>query len=329
MRWNNPLAAPPSREVGLSVSISVAYAMVAFLDKLMSSSAQLASPVQHALGQRTRWRAGKYLFVVVLIAWLYFPVLLRLVHQWYEDPNYSHGFLVPVFSAFVVFRQRESLQAAKVRPSAWGLPLLVLGVAILIVGVLGAELFLSRVSLLVVLAGVMVFFFGWSTLRLLLFPWLFLLLMVPIPTIVLSRITFPLQMLTSVVSGSSLPLFGVPVLREGNIINLPALPLEVAEACSGIRSLLSLLTLATIYGFLAEKRVGVRILLALSSIPVAVAANSARIVVTGLLAQYWNTDNAQGFFHGFSGWLIFLMSIALLTLLHRLVRSGEGRHNVI
>jgi exosortase len=110
------------------------------------------------------------------------------------------------------------------------------------------------------------------------------------------------------------------VLREGNIINLPAMPLEVAEACSGIRSLLSLTTLAIIYGYLMEKRIWVRILLALASIPIAVAANSFRIVGTGLLVQYWDPDKAQGFFHEFSGWLVFVVSLLMLYLLHQILQ---------
>jgi exosortase len=122
-----------------------------------------------------------------------------------------------------------------------------------------------------------------------------------------------------------LPLVGVPVLREGNIINLPAMPLEVAEACSGIRSLLSLATLAIIYGYLMEKRVWVRVVLALASIPIAVAANSFRIVGTGLLVQYWDPDKAQGFFHEFSGWLVFVVSLLMLYLVHKILPSNSGR----
>jgi exosortase len=116
-----------------------------------------------------------------------------------------------------------------------------------------------------------------------------------------------------------LPLLGVPVLREGNVINLPAMPLEVVEACSGIRSLLSLVTLAIIYGYLVETRTWVRVVLALAAIPIAVAANSLRIVGTGLLVQYWDPDKAEGFFHTFSGWLIFVVALAMLVLFHRLL----------
>jgi exosortase len=194
------------------------------------------------------------------------------------------------------------------------------GLSLLIVGQMGAEIFLSRASLLIVLAGLVIFFFGWTFFRRLLFPWAFLFLMIPIPAIVFNQITFPLQLLASKVASTVLPWLGVPVLREGNVIILPAMALEVAEACSGIRSLMSLLTLAIIYGYLMERRVSVRVWLAIASIPIAVAANSFRIVGTGLLVQYWDPAKAQGFFHEFSGWLIFVVSLTMLYLLHLSIR---------
>ena len=191
----------------------------------------------------------------------------------------------------------------------------------LILGVLGAELFLSRFSLLLLATGLVIFFLGWKFFRALLFPLAFLILMIPIPTILFNQITFPLQILASKLAAWFLPLLGVPVLREGNIINLPAMPLEVADACSGIRSLMTLTTLTIMYGYLLESRVLIRVLLAIAAIPIAVIANGFRIVGTGLLVQYWDPDKAQGFFHEFSGWLIFVVSMFMLFFLHRLLTA--------
>lgn len=255
-----------------------------------------------------------------LLLWLYLPTLAHLVGQWWTDPNFSHGFFVPLFSAFVVWQERTKLTRIALHPSWWGIPLLGLGLCTLILGQMGAEIFLSRLSLLIVLAGLIILFLGWRLFRALLFPWAFLFLMIPIPAIVFNLVTFPLQLLASKVASVTLPWMGVPVLREGNVILLPAMALEVAEACSGIRSLMSLATLAVIYGYLMERRTVVRVLLALASVPIAVAANSLRIVGTGLLVQYWDPDKAQGFFHEFSGWLIFMVSLVMLYLLHRMVR---------
>jgi exosortase len=271
------------------------------------------------------WRGT---LLLALTAWLYGPILGRLVNQWWSDPNFSHGFFVPAFTAYVVWQDWAHLRAIVPAPSNWGLPVILLSLLTLIVGVFGAELFVSRMSLLLLIAGIVIFLRGWATLRAVLFPLLFLVLMVPIPAIVFSQITFPLQILASKLSAWLLPLLGVPVLREGNVINLPAMPLEVAEACSGIRSLLSLTTLAIMYGFLLEKKIGIRILLGLASIPIAVAANGLRIVGTGLLVQYWDPDKAEGFFHAFSGWLIFVVSLVMLFVFHRFLGLLERNREV-
>ena len=170
------------------------------------------------------------------------------------------------------------------------------------------------------LAGLIILFWGWNLFRAVFFPWAFLILMIPIPAILLNQVTLPLQLLAAKVAAGALPLLGVPVLREGNIIYLPRMPLEVAEACSGIRSLMSLVTLAIIYGYLMEKRRWVRWLLALASVPITVFANDIRIVGTGLLVQYWDPEMAAGYYHASWGWLIFVVSLVMLYALHLLIR---------
>lgn len=259
--------------------------------------------------------------LLVLIVWLYASILARLFAQWINDPNFSHGIFVPAFALFVLWQDRKKLKAIAPAPSWSGLPILIGALLMLMLGVLGAELFLSRTSLLVLLAGLIVLFQGWAFFRAVLFPWAFLILMIPVPTLILQKVTFPLQMLASKLASALLPVAGVPVLREGNVIVLPSMPLEVAEACSGIRSLLSLVTLAIIYGFLMDHRKWVRVVLACSAVPIAVAANSFRIFGTGLLVQYWDPQKAEGFFHAFSGWLIFVVSLILLFTLHRVING--------
>jgi exosortase len=287
------------------------------VSQVLQSERPIVGTPATELARPSWWKAA---IIVALLLWLYMPTLAHLVGQWWNDPNFSHGFFVPLFSAFVIWQERNRLRTLSPRPSWSGLLFLGFGLCVLILGQMGAELFLSRLSLLIVLAGLIVLFLGWNFFRALLFPWAFLLLMIPVPAIVFNQITFPLQLLASKVASTTLPWMGVPVLREGNVIVLPAMALEVAEACSGIRSLLSLTTLAVIYGYLMERRVGVRVLLAVASVPIAVAANSLRIVGTGLLVQYWDPEKAEGFFHEFSGWLIFVVSLLMLYLLHRGVR---------
>lgn len=285
----------------------------------MGQAAQVAPASLFKPTLQARW--WQAIVLLVLVGWLYFSIVGRLAQQWTHDPNFSHGFFVPAFSLFVLWQERGRLSALPVKPSWTGLPIVLLALCVLMLGNLGAELFLSRTSLLVLIAGLVIFFLGWQYFRAVLFPWAFLLLMIPIPSILFNQITFPLQLLASKVASDVLPLAGVPVLREGNVIGLPLMQLEVAEACSGIRSLLSLATLTIIYGYLMETRIWIRVLLALASVPIAVAANSFRIVGTGLLVQYWDPEKAEGFFHLFSGWLIFVMSLAMLFALHKLLRT--------
>jgi exosortase len=262
------------------------------------------------------WQLG---ILAVLSLWIYWSTLVHLLAQWWRDPNFSHGFFVPLFSAFVIWQQRDRLFAVDRKPSWSGLAVLLLALIILIVGQMGAELFLARSSLLLLLAGLVILFFGWGIFNAVLFPWAFLLLMIPIPALLFNQLTFPLQLLASRVSAAVLPLFGVPILREGNVINLSSIALEVAEACSGIRSLLSLLTLTIIYGYFMDKRPWVRWVLALASVPIAVAANSVRIIGTGLLVQYWDAEKAEGYFHASWGWIIFVVSLLMLYALHGLI----------
>lgn len=268
------------------------------------------------------------LILTVLTFWLYWPTLVRLFLQWGHDQNFSHGYFVPLFSGFVIWQERHRLARIQLRPSWWGLVIVTFALGVLVVGQMGVELFLMRSSLLILAAGLVVLFAGWSFFRAVFFPWAFLFLMIPIPAIIFNQITFPLQILASKVAAAALPLFGVPVLRQGNVMVLSSQILQVAEACSGIRSLMSLATLAIIYGYLMEKRLLVRYVLALASVPIAVAANSFRIITTGLMVQYWDADKAEGYFHTSWGWIVFVVSLLMLYGLHAAIRwmwpEGQG-----
>ncbi len=281
------------------------------------SQAVVEQPVSERQEKRGTILSWKLLLLVGLMAAVYYNVIWRLIQQWSDDPNFSHGFIVPLFSGFIVWVKRKELAALPAKPSTWGLAVIVGSLLLMVVGSLGAEIFVARVSLVLLLAGVVLFLLGWRYFKELLFPWLFLFLMIPIPAIIFSQMTLPLQTLAAKLAAATLQLVGIPVFREGNIIALPAMPLEVAEACSGIRSLLSLGTLAIIYGYFAEERVILRVLLAVAAIPIAVLANGFRIFGTGIMVQYWNPERALGFFHEFSGWLIFLVSMCLLFLVQK------------
>jgi len=257
------------------------------------------------------------LLIAALLAAAYCRVLLKLVTDWWQIPDFSHGFLVPPFAAYALWRKRERLRHIEIAPAWSGVILLAFGLAVLLLGVYGSELFLSRISLVIVLAGLALGFGGGKLLSEMRFALLVLLLAIPIPAVVFAQITLPLQILASKLASALLPLFGVPVLREGNIIQLPAMSLEVAEACSGIRSLMSLLTLSIVYGYFLERSMWRRVVLALASVPIAIAANAVRLLGTGLCVQYWDPDKAMGFFHEFSGWVMFLVSLVCLVAFDR------------
>ncbi len=257
--------------------------------------------------------------LLVLAGWLYAPLGLRLASQWWHDPNYTHGFFVPVFSVFLLWERRAKLAALRVQPSWTGLIILVFALLALVLGTANSGLFLYRLSFLFLIAGAVVFLAGWKHLAAISFPLAFLVLMIPSETL-LEYITFPLQIVASKTASFLLMLAGVPAVREGNIIVLSNARLEVAEACSGVRSLFSLMTLTIIYGYLAETKIGVRVLLALLAAPISVLANALRIAFTGLVVEYWGIEGTQGLLHLLSGWFIFAGSLALIFLFHRFFR---------
>jgi exosortase len=257
--------------------------------------------------------------IVAIVVTLYLKIGIKLIHDWIEIPDYSHGILIPFFVAFVIWDQRDLFLSTPLRGDWGGIPLIALALVTLLAGVFGADLFLSRISFLMLACGIVWALLGRAMLGRCKFLVLLLFLSIPFPTLILNHITFPLQLFASEVASDALPLLGVPVLREGNIINLPAMPLEVAEACSGIRSLMSLFTIAVIFGYFVEKSTWRRIALAVAALPIAVAANVARIVGTGLCVQYWDPEKALGFFHEFSGWLMFLVSMSCLFVVHKVM----------
>ncbi|MGA8939405.1 MAG: exosortase/archaeosortase family protein [Acidobacteriaceae bacterium] len=260
-----------------------------------------------------------YLLLSLVVTAIYYKVVGSLVMNWYTNPDFSHGFLVAPFAAFLLWDKRKVLRNTPILQTWSGIWLVVAAIFVLFLGVYGAELFLSRLSLVMLLGGVVWTIFGRTFLREVRFAILVLLLAIPIPAVIFNQVTFPLQLFASRMASAILPLFGVPVLRDGNIIQLPALQLEVAEACSGIRSLMSLFAVAIFYGYFLEHSTWRRVVLALAALPIAVFANAARIVGTGLCVQYWNPDKAVGFFHEFSGWLMFLVSLSCLYVVHKLI----------
>ncbi|WP_456432639.1 exosortase/archaeosortase family protein [Thermosulfuriphilus sp.] len=242
---------------------------------------------------------------------LYYPVISHLVVDWWTDPNYSHGFLMPLVAGYFIWQKRDEIRLEKDCPSWLGLGLVLGGAILLILGRVIGELYVQRVSFLMSLYGSVFFLLGRQVARILLFPFLLLLLAIPIPYVIYNSLTFPLKLLASKMAAWSLGAIGIPTLREGNIIYLPNMVLEVADACSGIRSIISLLAMTVILAYFVSGW-GLRLVLVASAIPIAIFTNALRIVGTGILSYHFGQKAAQGFFHYFSGWLVFLLSLAIL-----------------
>jgi len=255
-----------------------------------------------------------------LVFLLYAPVLKHLVEQWWTDPDYGHGFFIPLFSGYILWRERQRWMKSQVEPSNFGLVVMVGAVALLLFGSLGAELFLSRFSLVVLFTGMILFLAGWGVLRVVSFPLGYLIFMIPIPVIIYHQITFPLQLLASRLATFWLELVQVPVLRDGNVLVLSNYSLEVVEACSGIRSLMTLISLAVAYGYLVERRRWVRYLLVVLMVPIAIVSNAIRIMGAGVMAHRFGPAAAEGFLHAFSGWVIFVAALILMFGCHWILR---------
>jgi exosortase len=262
---------------------------------------------------------GTIAAVIAAFVLCYWTVIAKLVHDWAHDDNYSHGFLIVPLALYFVWERRARLAAVRPRANWFGLVVVVASLGMLIAGTLGAELFVSRVSIVFLIAGTVLFAAGVDALRILAFPIAFLFLMVPPPAIIFNQIAFPLQLLASRFGEATLQVLSIPVLREGNLITLANTTLEVAEACSGIRSLISLLTLGIVYGYFVDPRLSVRTIIALSAVPIAIVANGLRVAGTGVAAHYYGAEAAEGFFHTFSGWVVFIVAFVLMYLVATII----------
>jgi len=280
------------------------------------------------------WRA---LPLVVAISFAYATVLAKLSRDWWSDENYSHGLLIPFIIGYILWVQRDKLAAIKVRPhTLLGGAAVLAALFALWAGVAGAELYTQRLSLVLLLMGTVIYFWGGQLLRMVLVPLCLLILAIPIPSIIFNKIAFPLQLFASRCAVRSMELLGIPVLRQGNVIELKPLnsfgtkKLEVVEACSGIRSLMTLVTLAVVFAYFSHPRAKdsekpltfvqwIRsygfwrsAIIVASSVPIAILTNALRVSGTGVLSHYYGTQIADGFFHSFSGWAIYVVAFLML-----------------
>ena len=282
--------------------------------------------VPAAVTPRRELPLAAILWYLALLIVLFLPVLIPMVSEWVSDEDMGYALFVPVVDGYVVWLDRERILAAPVKPCWPAMALVVWGFCQMLLGFLGALSFVSRTAFLVAAVGVVWTIAGTAVLRTLVFPLILLLFMIRIPLYVYQQITLPLQSLATQVATAGLEFLGIAVMRDGNVLVLADRRLEVVEACSGIRSLLSLTFLSVAYGRLFETRVWVRIALLVSTVPIAIACNAARVTLTGVLTQY-KPEIAEGAYHMFEGWVIFMFELVVLLGFHRLlVRFGRRSH---
>jgi exosortase len=263
-----------------------------------------------------------FLFVLLALSFLvlYFPVLQKLISDWNVDANYSHGYFIPFLAGFMIWMNRKRLYEALKVPSSIGLGLILLGLTQLFVAWVGSEYFLQQTSMIVVLLGSVLYLWGWKVTSLTIFPILYLIFMIPLPAIIWNKLAFPLALFASKISSDLVSVMGLSILREGNILILPNITLQVVEACSGLRSLTTMLALSAFIAYISDHRSIKKWILFLAGVPVALLSNIVRLTATAILARYFGETVANGFIHDFSGWIVFVLGLAMLVGVNAILR---------
>lgn len=262
----------------------------------------------------------KVIALISLFGGLYYQIILSMGNDWYTDSDYSHGFLIPFISVYIIWTNREKITTIRTKPDNLGLLVLCTGLSLYILGVTGAEFFTMRFSMIPIILGIVYYLCGREMVKSILVPVGFLVFMIPIPEIVYNVIAFPLKLLAANIATNIIQIINIPVVRDGNVIHLKDLTLEVADACSGIRSLMSMIALGVAYSYIFQKGVLKRVILVLTIVPITIITNVARVTGTGILSHYVGPAAASGFFHEFAGIAVFLVAFALFLLVATILK---------
>ena len=254
---------------------------------------------------------------------LYYPVIASMIHDWEVNKNYSHGYLIPFITGYMIWNIRKELLQIEIVPNNWGVLLILAGVVQMIVAWVGTEYFLQRTSMIVILFGIALFLTGSKITKKLSMPLLYLIFMVPIPAIIWNKFAFPMKLFASYIATHIVDAIGISILREGNILHLASTTLEVADACSGLRSLTSLLALSAAFTLMISLSRWKKCVLFFSAVPIAIFTNVMRLTITAALASRYGEKVAQGFLHDFSGWLIFMLGLVMLIGVNALLSEQK------
>ena len=267
------------------------------------------------------------LVVLAALITLYLPYLQTLVAAWSSNDDYSHGYFIPLISIYMIWSVRDQLTRATINPYNTGLVLVVIGLGLLVIAKIGSELFLQRLSLIVVLLGLVLFLFGREYFKLLKWPILYLVFMIPLPAIIWNKIAFPLQLFGSFLTEHIIRFLGIPIFREGNVLHLAETSLEIVAACSGLRSLLTMFALSSLLVWMSSLPRGRKWVLFFCAAPAAILANIIRLTTTAILASRFGADVADGFLHDFSGFFTFVIGFSILLTLGKVLEISYKSGN--
>ena len=253
-------------------------------------------------------------FLLFLLLIIYQPTLTKMLSYLIGNDDYSYGLLIPLVSVYIVYLKWPLLKQMRMQPSWWGMAIIAGGLSLAIIGELAADLYTPRFSFVVTLAGILVLWGGWVLLRSVLFPLLLLILMIPLPELVTNKLTLPLQLISSQLATFFLQGIGIPVHRQGNIIDMGVRQMQVVDACSGLRYILALLALGVIFCYFYQRKPWKIVILLLVLLPATIVANALRVAAMGIYPAL-----LEGFWHLFSGWLIFLFCFLVLAAVNYLL----------
>jgi len=252
-------------------------------------------------------------FLLAALVALYFPFLQTLVANWAVNDDYSHGYFIPFLTIYFIYHMRDELKQLKIKPNIFGLLIIAAGLGQLLIAKIGSEFFLQRTSFVIVLYGLVLFFLGWDYFKKLFLPLSYLFFMIPLPAIVWNKIAFPMQLFASGLTENMVYSLGIPIFRQGNVLQLAETTLEVVAACSGLRSLMTMFALSGALAIISTIPRWKKWLLFFAAAPIAVIANITRLTGTAVLASRYGSDVAQGFLHDFSGLVVFGLGLGLLV----------------
>ena len=264
----------------------------------------------------------KLVFALALWAVAYMPAVLWMWNGWWSrDSYYSHGVLIPFVSAFLIWQIRDELKTMKPKESPWGMRLILSGVFIYLFASMFRINSLSAVSMLVVFIGLVFYFYGEEIFKKIAFPVLFLVFMIPLPAVVIARLSFNLKLFAADLAEGVLNGIGILAMREGSIIKMRHAQVVVDDVCSGLRSLISLMALGSIFAYWFKGAMWKRVLIFVFTVPIAIITNMCRVVILAFIAEGWGVEYADGFIHDATGMMVFVLAFILLYVVVKLLED--------